>query len=162
MQRKIKREKNSVSEQNPVERKNYTIGLRSICEEKLRECVMTTNLSYKKKEKKRKKKNNNNQSTFNSQNKKRKSIYLRDAILRNNSLHHKYDTLKRVFGILVNLHISTGILIRIARAILVKIHVEICQFTRIPMTRFKVSCLCCREFFGQYTLRKLYFYFVSN
>ena len=49
------------------------------------------------------------------------------------------NTFKRVVGILVNWRISTGVLTRIARAILVKIPVEICQFTRIPMARLKVS-----------------------
>ena len=49
------------------------------------------------------------------------------------------DTFKPVIGILVNWHISTGILTRIARAIFVKIPVEVCQFTKIPMTGLKVS-----------------------
>ena len=49
------------------------------------------------------------------------------------------DTLKRVTGILVNGHISTGILTRIPLAILVKIAVEMSQFTRILVTRFTVS-----------------------
>ena len=55
------------------------------------------------------------------------------------------DTFKRVIGIIVNGHISTRILSRI-RAILVKITVEMCQFTRIPMTRFNVSYTYCRIF----------------
>ena len=49
------------------------------------------------------------------------------------------DTFKRVNGILVNWHISTGILARIARAILVRIAVEICRITRIRITRLNVS-----------------------
>ena len=49
-----------------------------------------------------------------------------------------YDTFKRVIGILVMRHISAGILKRIARVIFVKILVEMCQFTRIPMTRSNV------------------------
>ena len=48
------------------------------------------------------------------------------------------DTLKRVIGILVNWHVSWGILTRIALAILVKIHFEMCQFTRIGYDRFIV------------------------
>ena len=39
-----------------------------------------------------------------------------------------------VIGFLINWHISTGILTRIAQAILVKIPVEMRQFTRIPMS----------------------------
>ena len=54
-------------------------------------------------------------------------------------LAYTNDTLKRVIGIPVNWHISTGILTRITCATFVKIPVEMCQFTRIPMTRFKVS-----------------------
>ena len=49
------------------------------------------------------------------------------------------DTLKRVLAILVNWHISTVILTSIARATLVNIPVEMWQFTRIPMSCFKVS-----------------------
>ena len=41
--------------------------------------------------------------------------------------------------ILVVRHISTGVLMRIALAIFVKLPVEICQFTRITMTRLNVS-----------------------
>ena len=39
------------------------------------------------------------------------------------------------------LHISTDILTSIARAVHAKIAVKMCQFTRILMTRFKVSCM---------------------
>ena len=46
---------------------------------------------------------------------------------------------KRGIGILVSWHILTGIMTRIARFILVKILVEMCNFTRIPMTRLNVS-----------------------
>ena len=46
---------------------------------------------------------------------------------------------KRGIGILVSWHILTGIMTRIARVILVKILVEMCNFTRIPMTRLNVS-----------------------
>ena len=45
------------------------------------------------------------------------------------------DTFDRVIGTLVNWHGSTGILTRIARAILIKFTNEMYQFTRIPMTR---------------------------
>ena len=51
------------------------------------------------------------------------------------------DAFKQVIAILVNWHISTAILTRIARVILVKIPVEICKFTRIPMTCLNVSCM---------------------
>ena len=47
----------------------------------------------------------------------------------------------RLIGILVNLHISTGIFKRITRAIIVKISVEMYQCTSIPMTRFNVSLM---------------------
>ena len=50
---------------------------------------------------------------------------------------HKYDTCKRVIGILVNWHISTGILTIIACYPHQNICVEMYQFTRIPMTRLK-------------------------
>ena len=56
--------------------------------------------------------------------------------------------MKRVIGIPVNLHISMGILSRTPRAILVKIPIEMCQFTRIPMTRFKVSFML-QTFFSE-------------
>ena len=46
---------------------------------------------------------------------------------------------KRVIGILLNWHISTAILTRIARAFLVKFPVELYQFTRIPTTLWKLS-----------------------
>ena len=49
------------------------------------------------------------------------------------------DNFKRVIGILVNWHIVTGNLTRIARAILVKIPVWMCQFTKILITRLKES-----------------------
>ena len=49
------------------------------------------------------------------------------------------ETLKRVIGILVYWHISTGILTRIGQAILVKIPVKMYPLTRIPMTRLNVS-----------------------
>ena len=52
---------------------------------------------------------------------------------------HVNETFKRIIGILVNWHISNGVFMRTARAILVKMPVEMCQFTRIPMTRLKVS-----------------------
>ena len=48
-------------------------------------------------------------------------------------------TLKRAIGIPVNWHNSTGILTSTARAILVKVPVEMFQFTGIPMTHFTVS-----------------------
>ena len=51
------------------------------------------------------------------------------------------DAFGRVIGILVNWHISTVYLTRIACAILVKIPVGMCQFTRIPMTRLSVSIM---------------------
>ena len=40
------------------------------------------------------------------------------------------DTFERIFEILVNWNISTGILTRIAQAILVTIPIKMCQFTR--------------------------------
>ena len=49
------------------------------------------------------------------------------------------DTFKRVIGILVNGHIPTGILMRLARTILVQISVGVCPFTRNPITRLNVS-----------------------
>ena len=64
-------------------------------------------------------------------------------------LQNKLDTLKRVIGIPVKWHIcNTGILPRTAaRAILVKIPAfEMCQFTRIPITRSNVSFMLERIF----------------
>ena len=49
------------------------------------------------------------------------------------------DVYKRVFKNLVNWHISMGILTRIARGVLDKIPIDMCKFTGMPMTRFKVS-----------------------
>ena len=49
------------------------------------------------------------------------------------------ETFEQVIVILVNWHILTGILMRIARYILVKIPVELCQFTKVPMTRLNLS-----------------------
>ena len=49
------------------------------------------------------------------------------------------DMFNRVIRIQVNWHISTGILTRIAPPIFIKIPVEMCQFTRFPMTRLNVS-----------------------
>ena len=51
------------------------------------------------------------------------------------------DTLKRVIRIPANWHNSTGIFTRTAWVILVKIPVEMCQFTTILMTHFKVSSM---------------------
>ena len=51
------------------------------------------------------------------------------------------DTCKRVLGILLNWRIQTGILARITWTILVKIPIEMCQSTRIPMTRLNMSIM---------------------
>ena len=51
------------------------------------------------------------------------------------------DTFLWVLGILVNWHISTGILTKIARATRVNILVDICQFTRIRVTHLNVSLM---------------------
>ena len=51
--------------------------------------------------------------------------------------HHKQQFLATHWNTSKS-HILTGILTRIARAILTKIPVEMCQFTRLPMTRFEV------------------------
>ena len=70
------------------------------------------------------------------------------------------DTLKRVIGILVNWHIPTAILMRIARPIVAKLTVGMCQFTRIPMTRIKVSVMlsnffqCMIAWLGNFTHRE--------
>ena len=53
--------------------------------------------------------------------------------------------LKRVIWILVNWHSSTRVFWR-EDSPLVKIPVELYQFTRIQMTRFNVSCFCWRFF----------------
>ena len=51
------------------------------------------------------------------------------------------DTFDRVIEILVMRHILAGIFPKIAQAILVTIPVEMCPFTRIPMTRSNASFL---------------------
>ena len=49
------------------------------------------------------------------------------------------DTFNQVIWILINWHISTGNLTMTARAILVKISVDMWKYTSTPMTSFKVS-----------------------
>ena len=51
------------------------------------------------------------------------------------------DTLRRGIVILANCHISTGILTRIAPALLVNVPVDMRQFARIPMPCSGVSCM---------------------
>ena len=69
-------------------------------------------------------------------------IYCRTAMKSSITLTNFYNinhTLNRVIEILVKWQNSVGILTKIARDILIKIPVEMCQFTRIPMTRWNVS-----------------------
>ena len=61
------------------------------------------------------------------------------------------NTLKRVIEILWNWYITKGILTRIARVILVEIPIEICQFTRIPMTLKSVVLYICDFSFLMYS-----------
>ena len=51
------------------------------------------------------------------------------------------DAFEQVIGILVNGHISTGVMTRIAQTILVKMPIEMYPFTRILMTCLKVSLM---------------------
>ena len=73
-------------------------------------------------------------------------VCTKSTLVYNTSVHwEKYskinDTFERVIRILVNWHISACILTKMALAILVKIHAEMCQFTRIPSTRLNVSLI---------------------
>ena len=71
------------------------------------------------------------------------------------------DWFRVVLVILVMRHISTGIFTRIARGILVKIPVEMCQFTRIPMTHINVSFEE-RIFLGEVFARFLGLYLMAS